>query len=180
MKTSAKGVAAIALHDALSTILRSVDLSAGLERRFSAKVDQRGPNECWPWQAAKTDHGYGRMTAGRGTNLKATRVAYALAHRISPGVWDVCHECDNPACCNPDHLFLGKAIDNNHDAMAKGRHVAPPTHRGIGHPRARLSDEAIRAIRASRAPSLKLADRFGVSRRHINRVRSGEGWSHVA
>jgi hypothetical protein len=166
--------------DPLDAILRSVPLLESLERRFAAKVDQRGPKECWPWTAGTTACGYGRMSAAGHVNLKAPRVAYALEIGVSPGSWDVCHECDNPACCNPDHLFLGKPLDNARDAVSKGRNVPPPTHRGTAHPRAKLSDETIRTIRMSKTPSAQLAVHLGVSQRHINRVRSGEGWSHVA
>lgn len=98
---------------------------------------------------------------------------------MSPGAFDVCHTCDNPACCNPEHLFLGKPVDNARDAISKGRAVMPPKHQGVSHPRAKLTDETIRTIRTSDQPSAALAARLGVSQRHVNRIRSGEGWSHV-
>lgn len=163
--------------DPLDTILRSVPLLDSVERRFLAKVERRAPNECWPWTAGTTEHGYGRMSAAGHLNLKAPRVAFALAIGVSPGRFDVCHQCDNPACCNPEHLFLGKAVDNARDAVAKGRNVKPPVHKGNRHPRARLSAEAVHIIREGDLPSTTLAAHFGVSQRHINRVRSGEGWS---
>ena len=37
----------------------------------------------------------------------------------------VCHTCDNNECCNPDHLFLGSAKDNNADRAAKNRSYKP-------------------------------------------------------
>jgi hypothetical protein len=75
---------------------------------------------CWEWQRYRLWTGYGRMTVdGRMTN--AHRVAYELfIGPIPPGLI-VCHRCDNPPCCNPEHLFTGTWQDNTNDAMAKGR-----------------------------------------------------------
>ena len=110
----------------LNEIISDPHLRDSLQRRFEVKVQRKSPTECWPWIAkAVTDFGYGRMTAGRGTDLKSHRIAYALAHNGIPDGMHVLHKCDNPKCCNPNHLFLGTHQDNTRDMMAKNRGSRP-------------------------------------------------------
>ena len=76
---------------------------------------------CWEWLGGKNRLGYGR--------LEYRRVKY-LAPRAAWLVWRgeikrglcVLHKCDNPACVNQRHLWLGTNFDNQQDSVAKGRH----------------------------------------------------------
>jgi hypothetical protein len=84
-----------------------------------------GPDACWPFMGFRSK-GYGRMQGGKrgAPMLFAHRIAYELANGPIPtgdGEWCVCHHCDNPPCCNPKHLFLGRDADNMADCHAKGR-----------------------------------------------------------
>lgn len=130
--------------------------------------------ECWPWTGAKTEHGYGRINIG-GRVVKAHRVAYRELVGEIPDNSDVCHTCDNPPCCNPQHLFLGDARLNAQDMVSKGRHKHCVFH-GESHPAAKLRTAQVEEIRGSAEPSRALSQRYGVSMTTIQNIRNGTSW----
>jgi len=77
-------------------------------------------DDCWLWKKCKNKNQYGHITYG-GLGYQTHRLAYTLAKGPIPKGLLVCHTCDTPACCNPDHLFLGTAKDNAADMISKGR-----------------------------------------------------------
>lgn len=73
--------------------------------RFWSKVDVRGADECWLWQAGTGGRGYGQFHFdGRATT--AHRVAYLLEVGEIPSGMDLHHSCEEKLCCNPAHLAL--------------------------------------------------------------------------
>jgi hypothetical protein len=90
--------------------------------RFYAKVDRRGPDDCWPWQGATHNkNGYGSFRFdGRARVASRYALMIKLGRRLLPGE-KALHECDNPPCSNPAHLFSGTTADNAQDAVRKGR-----------------------------------------------------------
>jgi len=72
-------------------------------------------------------------------------------------------------------LFLGTLADNTHDAMRKGR-----IPHGTGHWSAKLTDEIIRAVRTATGTHQAIADRFGLTRIYVTRIRNRDIWRHVA
>lgn len=95
-------------------------MTPAVEERFWAKVDRRGPDECWEWRAGKNRTGYGLFGVDKGSKL-SHRIALRFSGVDVPDGMFVCHRCDNPPCCNPAHLFLGTQFDNMRDCSAKGR-----------------------------------------------------------
>lgn len=148
--------------------------------RFWAKIDRRGPDDCWEWTAGNRGKGgYGRFSMGRANKpIRAHRFSWELFYGPIPTGMDVLHRCDNPLCVNPRHLFLGTNLDNVRDMHAKNRH----SH-GEGHGQAKLTDAKVRKIRELRKlpgnSYERLAKRFRVSVICIWKVCVGETWKHV-
>jgi hypothetical protein len=77
---------------------------------------------CWKWTGKKDAFGYGVVQLGRELpRTGAHRVSWELNYGEIPNGLHVLHKCDNPECTNPEHLFVGTALDNVRDAQRKGR-----------------------------------------------------------
>ncbi len=147
-----------------------------LEERFWEKVDKKGKGECWEWKAFCGNHGYGQI-GFRGKMEQAHRISYELNVGKIPEGLCVLHHCDNTACVNPAHLFLGTQGDNMIDMSKKGRSMI-----GINQPRHKLNECEILEIRRLRSIGLKpkiLSKMFGVSASHIWNIYNRLSWKHI-
>ncbi len=142
---------------------------------FWQMLSSQEPGICWLWLGARDPRGYGRVR-WQGKARLAHRVAYELTHGQAADC--VCHRCDTPPCCNPEHLFDGTRADNNRDMTAKGRHgavVSPGyTLRGEEHQRAKLTQAIAERIRAvyvlGGVTQRALARKHGVSQRTVAKL----------
>lgn len=131
---------------------------------------------CLLWTRGRCSDGYGTIKI-KGTMYRVHRLAWELANdRPIPDKMHVLHKCDVPACINPDHLFLGTHAENVADRVAKNRSARL---RGEDSARAILTSSEVHFIRKTPLPASLLAKQYGVSKRHINRIRRREYWGHL-
>ena len=141
-------------------------------RNFWKNVDIRLPLDCWPWQAGKVSGGYG-MFWMNGLRYRAHRFAYESAHGPIPEGAVIRHSCDNPGCCNPQHLLSGTVADNNRDTVERGRHITPS---GEANGRSKLTASQVVEIRQSNDTLRALGKRYGVHHITIWQIKHGLRW----
>jgi hypothetical protein len=151
---------------------------------------------CWNYAGTIDGRGYGRIQAKHADNKWSTvrthRIAWALAHNQEiPKGLVVCHRCDNPACINPAHLFIGTQQDNVSDMLAKDRANFTKQLENLAAGRAkrasmtaaecrpfttrqtRLTLAEVQQIRSRSVKTKELVQRLGVSAGYISKIRTG-------
>lgn len=92
---------------------------------FWEKVKRGAEADCWPWTGFRKKSGHG-LTSYKSAPIHASRKAWILTHGPVPSALSVLHRCDNAACCNPSHMYLGTRADNMIDYWQN----TPPEQRG--------------------------------------------------
>lgn len=150
-----------------------------LAERFAEKWEPCPMTGCWLWTGAHaTKTGYGYIKSGPDRRqLRATHAAWMIYKGSVPAGMLICHHCDTPGCVNPDHLFLGTALDNNRDRQRKGR---GGDLRGTKNGSAKLTPQRVAHLRGLPWMTLRIATRlaseWGMSVSRLYHVRSGREW----
>lgn len=145
--------------------------------RFWAHVEKT--DTCWVWAGFKLK-GYGRLSF-LGQHVYAHRLAWELTNGPIPEGLCVLHQCDNPPCVRPDHLFLGTNAENMADRNAKGRHLSCGV-RGENVVTHKLTEADVRTMRSLHTAGVKipsLARRFNVHYNTAYYVVRNRTWRHI-
>lgn len=160
--------------------------------RFSDKISKG--KYCWEWMGARTKKGYGVFCATKRIRITAHRASWVFHRGEIPNGLHVLHKCDNPACVNPTHLFIGTNADNVADKLAKGRQPSNAKEknpmwrnykaaaRGAKVGGSKLNDEQVREIRKenkSGISQISLAKKYGVTQANIWGIVHDRTWTHI-
>ena len=158
-------------------------------KTFFARFKHLAEDDCWIWPGVKSEGGYGRAMIG-GVACKAHRLAAFFSGKItvlagqSPEKLptdNVLHTCDNPACCNPAHLFIGSQSDNINDMFSKGRNPKRPS--GEGNVSSKLTEERVveilQADTSIFGEKARLARKHGVSKTVIGAIVARKIWKNI-
>lgn len=138
---------------------------------FWPHVQVGDPDECWLWGRPLHHTGYGVVKMS-GKQMKVHRVAYLLTHGQPDN--DVLHRCGSRPCCNPNHLYDGTDLQNAADRERHGKTSRLGGERGS---QTKLTREQVRLITADERSAALIATEYGIHKRHVYRLKSGERWS---
>lgn len=139
-------------------------------------------NTCWVWRLGKISTGYGAMNEG-GKQYLAHRISWMIHKGPLPARAFVLHHCDNRACVNPHHLFLGDAKANSMDCASKGRlYLQNSDRRGSKHSQAKLTEEDVFEIFRMASEGLgpqEISRRFNLTRGAVGNILKRRSWKHI-
>jgi len=143
--------------------------------KFWDSLDKDGDGGCWNWTLGKDRNGYGQVYFLK-KNHRSNRVAWELSSGEIPDDSFVCHKCNNPSCCNPDHLYLGDASSNMTDRANSGSY----DQGGENNNAAKLTWEDVNLIRywlKVGYSESSVAKAFGSSKSNVYNIKSRRTWN---
>ena len=131
---------------------------------------------CQLWTGPRDKDGYGLVRVA-GVTARVSRVIWKEQRGEIPAGLHVLHRCDQPACVNLAHLFLGTHQDNMSDMVTKGRSHHPLGERnGRAQLTQKLVDE-LRKLHAEGTPAKRLSKIYGIARGTLYHLLAGRTWA---
>jgi len=105
-----------------------------IRSRFEDKIMYEPMTGCWIWTGAtRGNNHYGAIKISQTKSVLCHRLSYEMYKETIPSSMKVLHTCDNPLCCNPNHLVLGTQLDNIKDRDMKGRQRNKSSVKKLGY-----------------------------------------------
>lgn len=162
----------------------SSDVSPYITKEDFMHLVDRKESGCWEWNKSRNNRrgGYGQKTVNYKV-YSSHRLSYLVFNGDIPDGMLVCHKCDNPPCCNPDHLFLGTHKDNAVDAWEKGRMPLPSyIPRGNDVWCSKLTESDVLSISeklSNGVHSSEIQKEYGISRQTVYKIGKKLTWKHL-
>ena len=145
-----------------------------VHKRYCAKHTITGCIELTKGTTARG--GYSRIWLN-GRYYLGHRYVFELVHGEIPKGMCICHKCDNPACVNINHLWIGTQADNIRDKVRKGNQT-----KGSMVNTAKLNEKQVAVIKynLSHGESCTyLANKYGVKPVTISQIKTNRNWKHI-
>ena len=133
--------------------------------------------QCHEWTETRDRDNYGKVSY-KNRNYRVHRLVWEI-HKENPGELFVCHTCDNPPCCNINHLFLDDHPGNMRDMIDKGRNAL---QKGEYNPQSKLKEENIFEIfdlARAEVSQKEIAKLFGIAPRTVSDILRGKRWGYL-
>jgi hypothetical protein len=155
----------------------------GIDReRLKERILNRreiSPTGCWLWTGSRDANGYGHIRVGERV-LLVHRVAAAVFFSDFDLYGEICclHNCDNPPCFNPEHLYTGTQADNIADRETRHRRNLRGSEIGTSKLTEDQVTQIIRALQTGERQS-DVARRIGIGKVAVNAIAKRRSWRHV-
>lgn len=139
-------------------------------------------DQCWEWQGKINESGYGILNvreSGKKIDILAHRESYKIHKGEIPCGLCVLHKCDNTACINPEHLWVGTQKENAQDCVKKGRFFN-------GHARSKASGKIkeeqvveMRELYKNGISRKELQEKYKLSQSQVSGILTYKFWRHI-
>ena len=139
-------------------------------------------NGCWEWQGKLSKDGYGcfqKTINEKKIDVSSHRRSYEIFKGEIPEGFLVCHTCDNPSCCNPDHLWLGTPKENTQDCIKKKRR---PNAKIRAIKAGKMTEEKViqmREMYKNGTTQKEFEKIFNLSQSQVSGILTNRFWKHV-